>query len=280
MTALGCGGQLAKFILITVNVVFIILSIGLMVPGILVQLNNSFFNDNILPLLNQLSFGGVSLGQATTSLSVALIALGAAILILSFLGVCGVCCGSRLLLSVYAGIVAVILTGQLTIAIFWIVLKNDLETKVKEELLSQLINNYHADDLTSHQFSTSWNYLFIQLSCCGVNDVTGTTNDFDNSVWQGTAPSAHIPKSCCGATLSDYTTFSNSACTDTVTSGYYSTGCYNAMKNILLTYSDIFIGIGVAIITIETLAIVSAICVCKNINRVRKINNQQKSNDF
>lgn len=37
------------------------------------------------------------------------------------------------------------------------------------------------------------------MSCCGVNAVTGTTNDFDSSAWitSSSAGSKHIPTSCC-----------------------------------------------------------------------------------
>lgn len=269
MVELDCGGKLGKFLLVTTNGIFILLGLGLIIPGILVQLNVSIINNKVLSLLNQLSFAGIPLGQATSSLSIALIAIGSAILILSALGACGACHQSRTLLVVYSLIVLVLLVGQCAIGALWIVMKTEVETKVKAELVSQLHNNYVTDDLTSHTISTAWNYMSMQLSCCGVSGVTGQTNDYDSTVWQGTSPSQDIPKSCCGATVTDYTTFSFSTCTANVTSGYYTVGCYSAMKTLISTYSSIFIGIVVVVIVVETLAVICAFCICSGINKVR-----------
>lgn len=61
------------------------------------------------------------------------------------------------------------------------------------------------------------------MSCCGVNAVTGINNDFDTSAWitSSSAGSKHIPTSCCtGVTSETYSTFTNTACTDSVASGY------------------------------------------------------------
>jgi hypothetical protein len=69
-------------------------------------------------------------------------------------------------------------------------------------------------------------YVCLQMSCCAVNAVTGTTNDFDTSAWitSGAAGSKQIPTFCCsGVTESTFSTHSDTACTDSVTSGYYTT---------------------------------------------------------
>jgi len=52
--------------------------------------------------------------------------------------------------------------------------------------------------------------------------VTSTTNDFDDSVWKKGSTSKEIPTGCCsGATISNYATYNDTSCTDTVTNGYY-----------------------------------------------------------
>lgn len=124
------------------------------------------------------------------------------------------------------------------------------------------------------------------MSCCGVNAVTGTTNDFDTSAWitSSSAGSKHIPTSCCsGVTSATYSTYTNTACTNTVTSGYHTKvintsiwniawfslltliwtflkqnqtchslkGCYDAIYNSLSAYYIIFIAVGVTVMVIE-----------------------------
>lgn len=132
---------------------------------------------------------------------------------------------------------------------------------MKTNLVS-LLNNYGSDDLTTSETSTSWNYLFMLMSCCGVNAVTGTTNDFDTSAWitSSSAGSKHIPTSCCsGVTSATYSTYTNTACTNTVTSGYHTKGCYDAIYNSLSAYYIIFIAVGVTVMVIEALAVVAAV---------------------
>jgi len=38
-----------------------------------------------------------------------------------------------------------------------------LETEIKTQLKTQIEKNYKYDDLTSHEISTAWNYLFVEV---------------------------------------------------------------------------------------------------------------------
>ena len=63
-------------------------------------------------------------------------------------------------------------------------------------------------------------------NCCAVHDVTGTTNDFDNTPWCTTSgscqdTSSQIPRTCCkDVTLNNYTS-APSTCHASVNSGTY-----------------------------------------------------------
>ncbi|XP_069115213.1 tetraspanin-9-like isoform X3 [Argopecten irradians] len=260
---LSCSGKLGMVFLIIINIIFMLLGLGLMIPGILVQVNVDIVNEKVMPLLNQLSLGGLTFGNAANGLSVTLIVLGTFILLVAGLGAFGACCKNRCMLVVYAIIVAIFWIAQIVIVILWFVMRDNLESEAKNQLISQLHNNYKNDDLTTHELSTAWNYLSMELQCCGVNAVTGATNDYDGSVWQAGTPSAQIPKACCGATVSDYTSYSNAACTDTVTSGFYTKGCYQAIYDKVMAYSNWFIGVGITLLVIEICAIIAACLICK-----------------
>ncbi|XP_060082818.1 CD63 antigen-like [Ylistrum balloti] len=262
---LSCSGKVGMLFLIILNIIFMLLGLGLMIPGILVQVNVDIVNDKVMPLLNQVSLGGLTFGDAANGLSVTLIVLGAFILLVAGLGAFGACCKNRCMLVIYAIIVALFWIAEVVIVILWFVMRGNLESEAKSQLLSQLHNNYKNDDLTTHEISTSWNYLFMELQCCGVNAVESTTNDFDSSVWQSGSPTAQIPKGCCGATVSDYTSFSQASCTDTVTSGYYTKGCYQAVYDKIMTYSNWFIGIGITLLVVEICAIIAACLICKQV---------------
>lgn len=79
---------------------FQLLGLGLLIPGILMLVDVQVINDNILPLLQQLSFGALNVGDLAKGLSVTLIVFGAFVLIVSTFGCCGALCEQRFCLVV------------------------------------------------------------------------------------------------------------------------------------------------------------------------------------
>lgn len=262
--ALSCGGKCMKIFLVVVNLLFMLLGLGLLIPGILMLVDVDVINDQILPLLQQLSFGALNVGDLAKGLSLTLIVFGAFVLIVSMFGCCGAFCQQRICLVVYAAFVLIFFLAKLIVVILWFVWNDKIQTWMKTQLLSQLHNNYKNNDLTSHEISSAWNYMFMSLSCCGVNRVTGTTNDFDSSVWIASAGSKHIPTFCCsGVTASNYATYSDTSCTDSVTANFYTKGCYEATYDLLSSYSTAFIAILVIILLVELVAFIGSIVIIK-----------------
>ncbi|XP_062568855.1 tetraspanin-9-like [Saccostrea cucullata] len=265
--ALSCGGKCVKFFLVVINLIFMLLGLGILIPGILMLADVDVINDEVLPLLQQLSFGALNVGDLAKNLSVTLIVFGAFVLIVSTLGCCGAFCQQKCCLIIYAIVVLVFFLAKLVVVILWIVMNDKIQSWMKTELLKQLQTNYQKDDLTTHEISTAWNYMFMSLSCCGVTAVTGTTNDFDSSAWinGGNNGGKEIPIFCCtGVTASNYASTTNAACTDTVTSGYHTKGCYDATYDALSSYSTAFIIVGVLTLLVEIVAFVGAIIIIKN----------------
>lgn len=66
----------------------------------------------------------------------------------------------------------------------------------------------------------------LQYDCCAVHEVTGTTNDFDNTPWCTTsgscqATSSQIPKTCCKGVTKDNYQSASSNCHASVNSGTF-----------------------------------------------------------
>lgn len=105
------------------------------------------------------------------------------------------------------------------------------------QMTSSLKDNYWNDNFTTGtNISNEWNHLFIDFECCGVNRVSGTTNDFDQTSWcttNGTcqATASQIPKTCCkGLTEYDYQNAPGD-CHSSVNPGkYYDKGCFSVIK--------------------------------------------------
>ncbi|XP_048777473.2 tetraspanin-9-like [Ostrea edulis] len=256
-----CDERWGPIFLKVINVLFIIFSLALIIPGIMVLANVDLINDNILPLMQQLTYGGFNLGDVATSLSVSLIVVGTIVLIIASLGAIGAFCNRPACLDIYAGVVLILFIAKLFAVFLWFDMNDKLQSFIKTQLLTVIQSNYAADDLSTNQISTAFNYLFMSMSCCAVNALNGTVNDFDNTPWitTGTAGSKQIPTFCClGVTPDSYATYNDTSCTDTVTANYQTTGCYDAVYNLLNSYSIAFIVIGILILVIEALAVVTA----------------------
>ncbi|XP_061165295.1 tetraspanin-18B-like [Saccostrea echinata] len=244
-----------------INVIFLIFGLALIVPGVIVLVNNDVVSDKVLPLMKQLTFGGINLGEMIIALCVSLIVVGTFVILVSILGLCGACTGKPGYLDIYGGIVLILFLIKVFAVFMWFDSNAKLQSWMKTELVS-LLNNYGSNDLTTSETSTAWNYMFMLMSCCAVNAVTGTTNDFDTSAWitSGAAGSKQIPTFCCTwVTETTYSTYTNTACTDSVTSGYHTTGCYDAVYKSLSAYYIVFIAVGITVMVIEALAVVAAV---------------------
>lgn len=256
-----CDDRWGPIFLKVVNVLFIIFGLALVIPGVLVLVNVDLVNDNVLPLMKELTYGGFNLGDVITSLSVSLIVVGTIVLIIATLGAIGAFCNRPACLDIYAGIVLLLFIAKLFAIFLWFDMNAKLQTLIRTNMLSVLQTQYSADDLSTSQISTAFNYLFMSFSCCAVNTLNGTVNDFDNSPWitSGSAGSKEIPTFCCvGVTQASFSTFNDTSCTDTVTANYKATGCYDAVYSLLSSYSIAFIVIGISVLVIEALAVVTA----------------------
>ncbi|OWF52421.1 CD63 antigen-like [Mizuhopecten yessoensis] len=230
-----CTQTISKYVIVILNIVFMVLGIAIMIPGILMLTSIDFLSDNIKPLLDKISVNGLDLANIANSLPVIFIIVGLTILCIAAIGLIGACCELRILLAVYGIIVLVLALAQVVILAFFFILRTGLTDTIKDAFLSQLRDGYTLDSLDkSDEVSSSFNYMFMTMECCGVNPVTSTSNDFDGTPWRsGTGSALELPKGCCiGVTESTYSSYSNAACTTTVASGtYWSTGCYDAIMS-------------------------------------------------
>ncbi|KAL5020159.1 hypothetical protein ScPMuIL_003051 [Solemya velum] len=262
----SCAGNIGKLVLVSLNGVILLGGLGLLVAGVVVQVDKSIISDHVLPLVNGIELSGFNLGDLISNLSITCIAVGCFLSVLAGLGVFGACCRVKFLLFLYGLIVVLIIVAQLVAVVMWFLMHDKLNTWLKEQLFT-LIQRYDGD--VTNEISLAWDWFFILMPCCGVNAVT-TTNDFANTTWW-TSPqrySQQIPPSCCvGATSSNMASYVNSTCTTSPsnTNSYWNDGCYDKMYTSLSTYSTTFIVICVVIAAVEVIAVFFAFKVYQNI---------------
>eukprot|EP00105_Crassostrea_gigas_P014679 XP_011431430.1 PREDICTED: uncharacterized protein LOC105331090 [Crassostrea gigas] len=98
--------------------------------------------------------------------------------------------------------------------------------------------HYTSDNISSSdEISNSWNKFFIEYDCCAIHQVTGTTNDFDNTPWcttSGTcqATASQIPRTCCKYVSEDDYGSALFDCHSSVTPGTFRSNCMNVIKQL------------------------------------------------
>lgn len=268
--ARGFCGKVGTVFLVIINIIFFLMGLGLVIAGALALTDVSNINtDHIKPLLDSIPVGSFEAGNLVKNLSTLIIVIGAFILLIAGLGLFGACCQNKFMLVTYAVLVLILLVMKIAVIILWFTMKNTVENEVKDKLFVSLKDNYKEDTLTnSNSISNAWNYMFMTLDCCGVNPVVSTKNDFDSTYWcndDGSCLAAvsNIPKTCCLNVDENTYTTAPIACHSNVDTGTYNTkGCYDALKEKLLSQSPSIIGVMVTVIVIEVLAVIFAFWVC------------------
>nr|XP_011417768.2 CD63 antigen [Crassostrea gigas]XP_034299584.1 CD63 antigen [Crassostrea gigas] len=266
---MGCCGTLGHIYLVVVNGLFMLFAIMLIVPGAVMLADVTYVNQKVVPLMKTLSVGSFNAADLADGLAIVMVAAGGVILFIATLGICGACKKARSCLCVYSLVVLSLIVAQIIAVVLWILMNAEAQSYLKSQLLSQLTNKYSNDDLITDEISTAFNFMFMTLECCAVNAVTGTTNDFDSTPWVtgGSAGSKNVPIFCCSGIDANSAGASFTTCTDSVSTGYYGIGCYDAFYNLIMKYSIYYIAVGITILVVETLGVFFACCMCKNLGK-------------
>ncbi|XP_045208187.2 tetraspanin-18-like [Mercenaria mercenaria] len=266
---LGLGGKCGMFFLVTLNILFLLLGLGLLIVGIIMKVDSDVLDKSeVTSVLNEVSFNNnLKLGNVANSLSILIICLGAFILIVAALGAFGACCKNRCMLVVYAIIVMLIFIIQIVAVALWFTMKNKVEDEVKGKL-DEALKKYEGVSSTN-EVSVGWDLIFIGFDCCGVDAVNSNNqNEFSETTWWSSRGSDFVPYSCCkSATEDNYKTGTETTCTQSTLTNVQEKGCYNAFKDFLKKYETAAIAIGIVLLIVELIAIIFAFLLCRAIGK-------------
>lgn len=258
--ALDCD-LILMIVFLTINIIFCFMGLGLIIVGSLTLKNVSDIDtDHIKSLLDCIQ----AVSEVTT-LSIIIIIIGVVIFVFAALGSFGAYSKRKYILVEYANLVFILLVMKIIVIALWLTMKSKVETEIQNKMLESLKSTFVEDTVSStNSLSNEWNYMFMKLDCCGVNPVKSTTNDFDATSWCTTsgscqATSSQIPKTCCLNVDENTYTSAPSGCHASVNSGTYNPqGCYDVLKDALLSNSSSILGLLFTTIFIEILAVIFA----------------------
>uniref|UniRef100_A0A671TAH0 Tetraspanin n=1 Tax=Sinocyclocheilus anshuiensis TaxID=1608454 RepID=A0A671TAH0_9TELE len=192
---------------------------------------------SILSFLQNTQGAPGELGQVL-NVGYLLIAVGAVLLILGFLGCCGAIKESRCMLLLFFIIILIVFIAEVAGAIVLLVFK----PLVSLEVVKSMKNDYGKNkDVTG-----LWNTTMTTLKCCGFNNYT----DFTNSYFVNDTKS--YPVQCCNKV----------PCIEIT--AFHSVGCFPALKKLVDDNAVILIAVALGIAVLELAAmIVSMILYCK-----------------
>lgn len=197
-----------------------------------------------------------------------LIALGAFIFIISFLGYCGAIKESRVLLTAYALFLIIILVLQVTAVSLAAAYQTQADQHTRN-ILRRSINDYYSSSSNRNAVTLSWDLVMSQMQCCGVNNMSDfqTAQQFIKQNRDENSNSV-VPAACCilepdlppgvyrpvDENCETYPTNINS---------YKDKGCLNKFVYLVRENLNLVIGIVVGLAALQLLGIIFAFCVCR-----------------
>lgn len=268
-----CGACFAKYLLCLFNFVFfiagsVVLSIGIWIAAdksSFIQVTKIVESTNVVDGLSQFTQPNV-----IEQFAYVLIAAGAFVFLVSFLGYCGALRESRCLLACYGIALIIISILEITAAGIVIGYRERVELEARK-IFKSTIREYYTTPDRADGVTVAWDQIMVQLQCCGVDNYY----DFADSQFR-LKGNMTVPKACC-ALVGDVTNTQNLQPKDprcpyspSQTNSYYMTGCYTTFINLLMDHANIAIGIGIGVGLVQLLGIFLAFCLCKSIARYLK----------
>jgi len=123
--------------------------------------------------------------------------------------------------------------GELIVAMYTVFLSDEWDTRLPNTLKRRLLTyNYSMPK----QFEFDLDIVHRQFSCCGIDGPSDFYNNLDYKTFD-----QNLPQSCCHRLL-------NGICLEVDS---YRIGCYQTINNYVHIYSQVIVGIGIAIALIE-----------------------------
>ncbi|XP_043918898.1 tetraspanin-18 [Protopterus annectens] len=187
------------------------------------------------------------------------LAMGAMLFLLGFLGCCGAIRENRCLLLFFFILILIIFLAELAAAIVAFIFREHLT----REFFTKELKKHYMGSNSSDVFSATWNSIMIAFGCCGVNG----PEDFEETINFPTMPNQNVPEACCKRDLHlrQVTTDYREECLQGKESFYNNQGCYTVILNSLEPYVYLAGALTIGVLAIELCAMIFAMCLFRGI---------------
>lgn len=186
---LSCGATTVKYVLFFFN--FLIWVCGAALLGIGIWILAAHSNASYYLHIANLDFGLVEASAIT------LCVVGALVFVVAGLGCCGACKENTGCLTAFSVILVILLVFQLIAVILAGALHSQIVRELAKAMNQTMVNNYGQSEKYDDVITESWNFMQMEMQCCGVLD---GPRDWQYTKWyqyNKTEKGPAVPQSCC-----------------------------------------------------------------------------------
>lgn len=263
MALSGCYGVL-KWIVFFVNLIFWLAGVGVLALSIWL-------------LFDQAVVFMAKGAQDYATGTYILLAAGALMTVIGFLGCCGALRESQCLLGTFFVFLMIILVAEIAGGVWAYMNRADLNKLVQESVRDTVRRDYGKDDVTTKTFDM----IQKSLKCCGAESYASWANSAYNGVGEKSpleigisamAPTYSLPKSCCVDPDSDVCEATRKlGSINFVASALgivYTEGCAPKLESLLHQYFTYVFATGIGIGIIELLGMIFSMLLCCAIRKI------------
>ncbi|XP_067655555.1 CD151 antigen-like [Haliotis asinina] len=267
MEDLGTVAQCGRIWLAVFNTVFTILGSACFVLGSVLRFRSDIFISYLSGLVSnvQAEESTFTLSDFIEGIAFTFIVVGLFIFIVGGLGCLGACWKLRTCLLVYAVVVVIVMVTQVVGVTLMCTLKSQFDISLKT-LLKRTLSSSYTGDIGTDPVTLGWNYIFMQLDCCGVDNYTDiyTATHWNRTVSQeGLTVVLKTPFTCCKLEGEypdmDWPVDPYCALSPNSSNSNYNHGCYSALEGVVLGYTTTMIVAGIILAGVEIVSTVLAV---------------------
>ncbi|XP_031573558.1 CD63 antigen-like [Actinia tenebrosa] len=236
------GGRIIKFLVLFFNFLFFVFGIVLLGVGAYAEAKYG-------------SYSGISRSDFTSG-SRLVIAVGLIIAVISFFGCCGAWKENKCFLIIFFVLLLVLLILEITAAALAYQHRDEIANTLEKDINDTIANKYGKDEKTTKLVDM----LQEKEKCCGVLSYRDWVLNPKYNI-------TSVPDSCCvkkesgcGATFYDPNKPND-------LSKIHQQGCYNTLKDTIMKNLKSVAGVAVAILVIQILGMIFAICLVRRIGK-------------
>ncbi|XP_075044452.1 tetraspanin-18 [Mixophyes fleayi] len=184
------------------------------------------------------------------------LAMGAMLFLLGFLGCCGAIRENKCLLLFFFMFILVIFLAELSAAILAFLFRENL---TRDSFTKDLKRHYTGN--STDVFTSTWNSVMTTFECCGVNG----PEDFGDTLQFKTHMHHPVPEACCRRNVlrRDKEIVSGTECMMGIEMNRQ--GCYLTILNSLEPYVYIAGALAIGVLAVELFAMIFAMCLFRGI---------------